>query len=78
MVKRIDRREFDKDLKKLREISPKERDYLKKTFNKDLFMGLTEFEFKERMKKLNKDKKDQIDRWELEKVKNKISEKFGK
>ncbi|MEK7664559.1 MAG: hypothetical protein AAB361_00280 [Patescibacteria group bacterium] len=75
---RINKYEFDKKLRKIPEISRQEREYLNKSFSKDLFMGMTEFKYKERMKKLDKDKKDQIDRWELEKVKKKISEDFGK
>ena len=76
--KRINKYELNENLKKIPDISPKEREYLNKSFSKDLPDGLTEFELRERVKKLSNDKKDDIDQWELEKVKKKILENFGK
>lgn len=76
--KRIDKYQLNENLKKIPDISPKERELLNKSFSKDLSGGLTEYKLRERVKKLANDKKDDIDQWELEKVKKKILENFGK
>ncbi len=76
--KRINRHEFNENLKKISDISQKEREYLNESFSKDLPGGLTEFKLRERVKKLSNDKKDDIDQRELEKVKKKILKNFGK
>ena len=76
--KRIDKHEFNKILHKISDISDKERSYLHQVFGNDLSGGLTEFELKEKINKLQSNEGDMLDRWELEKVKRNILEKFGK
>ena len=76
--KRIYKYEFDTILRNIMDISPEERKYLNQIFVNDLIDGLTEFELKEKINKLRYNQKDILDQWELEKVKKKILEKFGK
>ena len=70
--KRIYKGEFNKILHGITDISPKEREYLHQVFGDNLIDGLTEFELKEKMNKLQSNKGDILDHWELEKVKRKI------
>lgn len=72
--KRIYKYEFNEILKKISDISVEERGFLNKVFANDLIDGLTEFELKEKIARLKVDTKDQIDRWEAEKIKNKLLE----
>ncbi|MBI2049925.1 MAG: hypothetical protein HYT35_00510 [Candidatus Staskawiczbacteria bacterium] len=76
--KRINRYEFNKILHSITDISDKERNYLHQSFNKHLVDGLTEYELKEKINKLQSDKKDILDNWELEQVKRKILGRLGK
>ncbi len=76
--KRINKYEFNKILNSITDISNEEQAYLNQVFDKDLSSGLTEFELKEKINKLQSNKGDILDQWELEKVKKKILEQFGK
>ena len=70
--KRIFKDDFNKTLHGIPDISQKEREYLHQVFKNDLIDGLTEFELKEKMNKLQSNRGDILDHWELEKVKRKI------
>ncbi len=76
--KRIYKYEFNDILHNLADISQKEREYLNQIFASDLIDGLTEFELREKINKLSYNQGDVLDQWELEEVKRKILEKFGK
>lgn len=78
MNKRIYRYQFNEILKKIPEISPKEREYLNRVFRKELIDGLTLWELKQKINQLRLDKKDELDQWEIEKVRKKLLEKMGK
>lgn len=78
MNKRIYRDEFNKTLGNMPDISRKERDYLNKAFNKELVDGLTPWELKQKIGQLHFNKKDELDRWELESVKKRLLGGSGK
>ena len=74
--KRIYKYEFNEILRRITDISQKEREYLNKIFVNDLIDGLTEFELRDKINKLYYNQKDILDQWELEKVKRKILEQL--
>jgi len=76
--KRIYKNDFNETLKKIMDISDKERQYLNQVFGSDLIDGLTEFELKEKINRLTSNRGDILDQWELQKVKNKILGSLGK
>ena len=76
--KRIYKREFNKLLMFVPEISPQERRYLNQVFSKDLIDGLTEFELNRKIMQLKFDTTDQIDRVEAERIRKKLLNALGK
>jgi len=78
MAKRIYRYDFDKALKSMPDISPKEKDYLHKVFGKEMVDGLTPWELNQKIDQLQSNKKDELDQWELRGVKRKLLDKMGK
>ena len=76
--KRIYKEEFNRILRSTQDISDKEREYLNNVFSRDLVDGLTEFEIKEKINSLRQNQKDNLDQWELERVKKRLLEKLGK
>lgn len=77
MDKKIYRYDFNETLKKIPNISSKERDYLNRVFSKDLIDGLTPWELEQKINQLYLNKGDELDKWELDNVKKKILEKIG-
>jgi len=77
MNKGINRYEFNKILKTIPNISPKERGYLNRVFNKDLIRGLSAFELKQKISQLRFNKEDELDQWELKAVKGKLLKRIG-
>ena len=76
--KRMNKNEFNKILDQALPYGTKEKDFLKKEFEKDLSGGLTEAQLKSRLKKMKYDTKDAISSFEADRLKNKFSGKFGK
>lgn len=75
---RINKEKLNELLKAIPDISPEERQYLMKEFEKPLVDGLSEYKFEEKARQLLNNRKDIIDDFELRKVKEKISEEFKK
>jgi hypothetical protein len=75
--KRIYRDEFNNIIKELFPFSDKERDYLKAIFDKDLVDGLTEWELKDKVIKMQTNQTDEVDTYEAQKIKNKLLGKLG-
>ena len=78
MTKRINRYEFKRILRNIPEISQKEREYLNRVFARDLIDGLTPWELKQKIGNLYFNQKDEIDQWELAKVKNRLLREMEK
>jgi len=76
-TKRIYRKEFNQALSKIPAISKQERDYLNEVFKTDLSDGLTSYELKQRIAKLERNSEDILDYNEVEQVKKKLIEKLG-
>ena len=78
MNKRIYRYDFNKALDNMPNISPKEKDYLNKVFGRELRDGLTSWELKQKMGRLQSNKEDELDQWELQSIKRKMLDKLDK
>ncbi|MDO8486622.1 MAG: hypothetical protein Q7S77_02935 [Candidatus Staskawiczbacteria bacterium] len=76
--KRIYKQEFNEILHSIADISPKEREYLNQIFSSDIVDGLTEFELRAKISRLSYKQGDILETSELEEVKRKVLEKFGK
>jgi len=76
--KRINKDEFNKILNQTLPYNAKDREFLKKAFEKDLSGGLTESELKSKMGKIKYNTKDEVDSFEADKLKNKLLGGFGK
>ncbi|MBL7155247.1 MAG: hypothetical protein ISS88_01955 [Candidatus Portnoybacteria bacterium] len=74
--KKIYRREFDKALRKIPELSDKERAYVSDVFQDSLRNGLSKFELKKEIGRLRYKPDDPLDSFEVEKIKNKLMEYF--
>jgi len=75
--KRIYRDEFNNIIKELFPFSDKERNYLKTIFDKDLVDGLTEWELKDKVMKMEVNQTDEVNTYEAEKIKNKLLGRLG-
>jgi hypothetical protein len=75
--KRIYRDEFNNIIKELFPFSDKEREYLKGIFDKDLVDGLTEWELKDKVMKMQINQTDEVDTYEAQKIKNKLLGRLG-
>ncbi len=76
--RRIHKYEFNEILKYVPDISPEERAYLNQAFAGELLDGLTEWELKDKISKLKYNQEDNMDQWELEKIKKKLLEAMNK
>ena len=76
--KRISSFKLNKTLRKMPNISRKEREYLNKTLKNELKGGLTLFELKKEGKKLQYNPKDIITPRDARSVRQKLLEKFKK
>ena len=75
---RIYKYEFDKILSLMPEISLEERRYLYQAFSAELADGMTEWELRDKINKLRFNREDNIEEWELEKLKKKLLSILGK
>jgi len=75
--KRIYRDEFNSIIKELFPFGDKERNYLKTVFDKDLVDGLTEWELKDKVMKMEANQTDEVNTYEAEKIKNKLMGRLG-
>ena len=75
--RRIYRDEFNNIIKELFPFSDKERNYLKAVFDKDLIDGLTEWELKDKVMKMEENQTDEVNTYEAGKIKNKLLERLG-
>lgn len=76
--KKIYRKDFNKALRSLSDISKEERKYLNEVFKSDLADGLTSYELKQRIEKLRHIPDDPLDSYEVEQVKKKLLEGLKK
>lgn len=76
--KRINSQEFAMILYNIPDFSEKDKAYLKKAFEFYLEDGLTEWELRDKIGKLSFNENDGIDKFELEKLKNKVLAALGK
>lgn len=74
--KKIYRDKFRKALRKISELSDKEREYVEKAFKKELGGGLSKFEIKERCRKLKHKAGDLLESLEVRKIKEKLLKYF--
>jgi len=74
--KKIYRREFEKALRQIPELSDKERAYVKDVFQGALKDGLSKFELKKEIGRLKYKANDPLDSFEVEKIKKKLMEYF--
>lgn len=74
--KKIYRREFEKTLRRIPELSDKERAYVKDVFQNSLEGGLSKFELKKEIGRLRYKPNDPLDSFEVEKIKQKLMEYF--
>lgn len=75
--KKIYPKEFRGALKKIPELSPKERAYAEEAFQKSLKDGLSMFELRREIEKLRHNSNDPLEPYEVEKIKQKLMEKLG-
>ena len=76
MDKRIYRYEFNEILKRIPDISDKERAYLNRVFNKDLIDGLTPFDLKQKIDHLRYDKEDEVSQIGLSTLRSQFNEDY--
>lgn len=76
-TKKIYRQHFNQALKGISDLSEEERSYLSEVFAKDLADGLTVYELKRTIEKLQHNPNDNLDPYEVEHVKRKLLEKLG-
>jgi len=74
--KKIYRKEFDKALREIPEISDKERAYVKDVFQSALRGGLSKFELEKEIRRLKHKTDDLLDPFEVEKIRKKLMEYF--
>lgn len=74
--KKIYRRDFEKLLKSIPELSKIERSYIEGVFQDSLRDGLTKYELKKEIERLRKNPNDDIDSFEIGKIKEKLIEKL--
>jgi len=77
MAKVINSYTVNKTLKSMPNISKEERGYLNSVLKKDLINGLDSAEVKQKIKKLQFNKGDTIDKWELRGVKERLLKRLG-
>ena len=75
-MKTIKGYEFKKTLRGMSNLSSKERDYLHKSFSKEMGGGLSKFEVKHRTNSLMHNKKDSLKPWELQSIRRKLIDKM--
>lgn len=76
--KKIYKKDFNKALKQVSDISEEERKYLNEVFKKDLEDGLSVYEIKQRIEKLHHISDDPLDSGEVEQVRKKLMGEFKK
>jgi hypothetical protein len=76
--KKIYRKDFQKTLKSIPKLSPKEKEYVKSVFDKSLRGGLSEYEVKKEISRLKHNSNDPLSRFEVKKLKKKLGEHFKK
>jgi len=74
--KKIYRRDFDKILKNISELSKTERSYIEGVFQNSLRDGLTKDELKKEIERLKRNSDDEIDSYEIKKIKDKLMGKL--
>jgi len=74
--KKIYRRDFEKLLRSIPELSDIERSYIEGVFQDSLKDGLTKYELKKEISRLKNNPNDDIDSYEIKKIKNKLIEKL--
>ncbi len=74
--KKINRQDFEKILRSIPELSDTERAYISGVFQDSLKDSLTEFELKREIEKLRHNLNDQLDSFEVEKLKKKLMSYF--
>lgn len=74
--KKIYRREFDKALRDIPELSDRERAYVSSVFQNSLRDGLSKFELKKEIGRLMHKPNDPLDSFEVEKIKKKLMTYF--
>ena len=74
--KKIYRDDFKEALRKVPQLSHKERSYIEGVFSKPLENGLSEYEVKKEIGRLKHVSGDPLDSFEIEKLKQKLSEYF--
>lgn len=74
--KKIYRKDFEQLVRNIPELSDIERSYIEGVFQDSLKDGLTKYELKEEIRKLKNNPNDEIDSFEIEKIKNKLIEKL--
>ncbi len=72
--KKIYRRDFEKFLRDIPELSDTERSYIEGVFQDSLKDGLTEYELKKEIERLRNNPNDEIDSFEIGKIKEKLIE----
>jgi len=72
--KKIYRRDFEKFLRDIPELSDTERSYIEGVFQDSLKDGLTEYELKKEIERLRNNPNDEIDSFEIGKIKKKLNE----
>jgi len=72
--KKIYRRDFEKFLRDIPELSDTERSYIEGVFQGSLKDGLTEYELKKEIERLRNNPNDEIDSFEIGKIKKKLNE----
>lgn len=70
--KKIYRKDFNKALRSISDISKQERKYLNEAFKSDLANGLSGYELKQRIAKLRHISNDPLDPHEVEQVRKKL------
>lgn len=74
--KKIYRSDFNKALRQISELSPRERAYVKQAFKEELKDGLSKFEIKKRCGQLMHKTGDPLEPFEVEKIKEKLLKCF--
>ena len=75
-TKKISRQDFEKMLRKIPELSDKERAYVEGVFQKALKDGLSKYELKKEISRLKHNSSDPSDAFEVEKIRKKLLEYF--
>jgi len=74
--RRIYRDKFRKELRKISDLSDKERAYVEKAFSRELKGGLSKFEINERCRELKYKTGDPLESVEVKKIKEKLLKHF--